>query len=67
MSLSFHWFLPTYGDSRSLVAGGHGTFLCPAIAPRHCATSTQISAPAAEDTVSRPSSPRPAPGARTPG
>ncbi|MFD4405402.1 LLM class flavin-dependent oxidoreductase [Nocardia sp. NPDC058499] len=25
MSLSFHWFLPTYGDSRGLVAGGHGT------------------------------------------
>ncbi|MQY26839.1 LLM class flavin-dependent oxidoreductase [Nocardia aurantia] len=25
MSLSFHWFLPTYGDSRNLMAGGHGT------------------------------------------
>ncbi len=25
MSLSFHWFLPTYGDSRNLIAGGHGT------------------------------------------
>lgn len=24
MSLSFHWFLPTYGDSRYLVGGGHG-------------------------------------------
>jgi alkanesulfonate monooxygenase len=24
MSLTFHWFLPTYGDSRQLVAGGHG-------------------------------------------
>jgi alkanesulfonate monooxygenase len=24
MTLSFHWFLPTYGDSRGLVAGGHG-------------------------------------------
>ncbi|WP_242669939.1 LLM class flavin-dependent oxidoreductase [Mycobacterium decipiens] len=24
MALSFHWFLPTYGDSRGLVAGGHG-------------------------------------------
>lgn len=23
--LHFHWFLPTYGDSRNLVAGGHGT------------------------------------------
>ncbi|GLZ41421.1 LLM class flavin-dependent oxidoreductase [Actinokineospora sp. NBRC 105648] len=25
MSLTFHWFLPTYGDSRYLVGGGHGT------------------------------------------
>lgn len=24
MTASFHWFLPTYGDSRHLVAGGHG-------------------------------------------
>ena len=24
MSLTFHWFLPTYGDSRNLMAGGHG-------------------------------------------
>ena len=24
-NLTFHWFLPTYGDSRNLVAGGHGT------------------------------------------
>jgi alkanesulfonate monooxygenase len=24
MSLTFHWFLPTSGDSRGLVAGGHG-------------------------------------------
>ncbi|UUY05403.1 LLM class flavin-dependent oxidoreductase [Svornostia abyssi] len=24
MSLQFHWFLPTYGDSRDLVGGGHG-------------------------------------------
>ncbi|MGW5318134.1 LLM class flavin-dependent oxidoreductase [Nocardia thailandica] len=23
--LRFHWFLPTYGDSRYLVGGGHGT------------------------------------------
>jgi alkanesulfonate monooxygenase len=27
MTLSFHWFLPTYGDSRYLVGGGHGTDL----------------------------------------
>ncbi|MDT3396039.1 LLM class flavin-dependent oxidoreductase [Streptomyces sp. B1866] len=25
MPLTFHWFLPTYGDSRSVVGGGHGT------------------------------------------
>ncbi|RZS32220.1 alkanesulfonate monooxygenase [Herbihabitans rhizosphaerae] len=25
MTLRFHWFLPTYGDSRYLVGGGHGT------------------------------------------
>jgi len=24
MSLIFHWFLPTYGDSRYIVGGGHG-------------------------------------------
>ncbi|MFF5175401.1 LLM class flavin-dependent oxidoreductase [Micromonospora sp. NPDC000089] len=25
MTLTFHWFLPTYGDSRDVVGGGHGT------------------------------------------
>ncbi|SIR60657.1 LLM class flavin-dependent oxidoreductase [Williamsia sterculiae] len=25
MSLHYHWFLPTYGDSRNLMAGGHGS------------------------------------------
>lgn len=24
MTLAFHWFLPTYGDSRGLISGGHG-------------------------------------------
>ncbi len=24
MSLTFHWFLPTYGDSRFIIGGGHG-------------------------------------------
>jgi alkanesulfonate monooxygenase len=24
MTLKFHWFLPTYGDSRNIVGGGHG-------------------------------------------
>ena len=23
-ALDFHWFLPTNGDSRDIVAGGHG-------------------------------------------
>ncbi len=32
MSLAFHWFLPTNGDSRHLVGGGHGT---PASASGH--------------------------------
>jgi alkanesulfonate monooxygenase len=27
MTLTCHWFLPTYGDSRDLVGGGHGTDL----------------------------------------
>ncbi|MGB6207369.1 LLM class flavin-dependent oxidoreductase [Mycobacterium sp.] len=25
MSIHLHWFLPTYGDSRNLIAGGHGS------------------------------------------
>jgi alkanesulfonate monooxygenase len=25
VTLTFHWFLPTYGDSRNVVGGGHGT------------------------------------------
>lgn len=25
MTVSLHWFLPTYGDSRNIVGGGHGT------------------------------------------
>lgn len=27
MSTHFHWFLPTYGDSRNLIAGGHGSLM----------------------------------------
>ncbi|WP_340557773.1 LLM class flavin-dependent oxidoreductase [Streptomyces sp. GSL17-111] len=27
MSITFHWFLPTYGDSRHFVGGGHGLAL----------------------------------------
>jgi alkanesulfonate monooxygenase len=25
VALHLHWFLPTYGDSRDLIAGGHGS------------------------------------------
>jgi alkanesulfonate monooxygenase len=25
VSIHLHWFLPTYGDSRDLIAGGHGS------------------------------------------
>ena len=25
MAIHFHWFLPTNGDSRDLIAGGHGS------------------------------------------
>ena len=28
MSLAFHWFLPSYGDSRNLVAGGKPWLAC---------------------------------------
>ncbi|WP_433679126.1 LLM class flavin-dependent oxidoreductase [Nocardia sp. CA-119907] len=48
MSLSFHWFLPTYGDSRGLIAGGHGTSMSgdrPA-SPRYL---NQIGAPAEDN------------------
>ena len=24
MSLTFHWFLPTQGDGRGVIGGGHG-------------------------------------------
>jgi alkanesulfonate monooxygenase len=34
MSLTFHWFLPTNGDSRHVVGGGHGTPATAAAADR---------------------------------
>ncbi len=34
MTLTFHWFLPTYGDSRYLVGGGHGTDITSAAGDR---------------------------------
>ena len=68
MPLTFHWFLPTNGDSRHVVGGGHGT---PATAsgrdrPPTVAYLSQI-ARAAEDLGFGGRSPRPAPGARTRG
>jgi len=48
--LTFHWFLPTYGDSRNVVGGGHGTPVGTAGGDRPATLSylTQI-ARAAED------------------
>ncbi len=34
MPLTFHWFLPTQGDSRGVVGGGHGADVVPAAAWR---------------------------------
>ncbi|MEV6703386.1 LLM class flavin-dependent oxidoreductase [Streptomyces sp. NPDC051453] len=50
MSLTFHWFLPTNGDSRHVVGGGHGTPVTAAGGDRPPSISylTQI-ARAAED------------------
>ena len=32
--LNFHWFLPTYGDSRYIIEGGHGLAAGVALASR---------------------------------
>jgi len=50
VTLTFHWFLPTYGDSRNVVGGGHGTPVGTAGGDRPATLSylTQI-ARAAED------------------
>jgi alkanesulfonate monooxygenase len=42
MTLTFHWFLPTYGDSRNLVGGGHGTALTRADRPASLGYLSQI-------------------------
>lgn len=46
MSLAFHWFLPTYGDSRKMVAGGHGTSMQGADRPATLRYLNQICAAA---------------------
>jgi alkanesulfonate monooxygenase len=50
VTLTFHWFLPTYGDSRHIVGGGHGTPIAAAGGDRPATIGylTQI-ARAAED------------------
>lgn len=54
MSLRFHWFLPTNGDGRDIVGGGHGvaTGAAGAIRPPSIQYLGQIALP-----VTRPSSP----------
>jgi alkanesulfonate monooxygenase len=44
MSLRFHWFLPTNGDGRNIVGGGHGvaTSAAGAIRPASLAYLSQI-------------------------
>ena len=45
MSLSFHWFLPTSGDSRSIVGGGHGADLRVSAADRPATTVAGVAIP----------------------
>ncbi|MGX2995492.1 LLM class flavin-dependent oxidoreductase [Streptomyces sp. JNUCC 64] len=50
MTLTFHWFLPTNGDSRHVVGGGHGTTVTAAgrVRPPTVAYLTQIARAAEE-------------------
>jgi alkanesulfonate monooxygenase len=69
VSLTFHWFLPTNGDSRHVVGGGHGT---PVTAsgrdrPPTVAYPSQIARAAEDLGFTGARSPPPVPGARTPG
>lgn len=68
MSLTFHWFLPTNGDSRHVVGGGHGTPVTAAGGDRPPTVRylAQI-ARAAEDVGFTGVLTPPGPGARTPG
>lgn len=68
MTLTFHWFLPTYGDSRHLVGGGHGTDITTAGGdrPASLAYLGQI-VRAAEQLGFEGALTPPGPGARTPG
>lgn len=67
-SLTFHWFLPTYGDSRHVVGGGHGvpTGSAGGERPATLGYLTQI-ARAAEDLGFEGALTPPERGARTPG
>ncbi len=66
--ITLHWFLPTNGDSRQLVGGGHGlgTGSAGTIRPATIEYLTQV-AQAAEQVGSPRHSPRPGRGARTRG
>jgi alkanesulfonate monooxygenase len=77
MSLRFHWFLPTSGDGRAIIGRGHSLPLGSsgnALSTASATNGSRVTGAAAAD---RPPSleylgqiarsPRPAPGARTPG
>jgi alkanesulfonate monooxygenase len=66
--LTAHWFLPTNGDGRHLVGGGHGvaTGSAGAIRPASIGYLAKIARAAEGLGFAEPSS-RPAHGARTPG
>ena len=68
MSLTFHWFLPTYGDSRdrSSAAATGADAGTPAAPGRPAPTWARSPAPPS-NSASSARSPPPAPGARTPG
>ena len=69
MALTFDWFLPTSGDGRTIYGRGHSLPLAQAQAaerPPDIEYLGQV-AGAAEQLGFAGCSPRPAPGARTPG
>ena len=51
MALHFHWFLPTNGDGRDIVGGGHGVATGSAGAMRAKRTFVTLASPAPEHTA----------------
>ncbi|WP_433802470.1 LLM class flavin-dependent oxidoreductase [Actinomycetospora sp. CA-084318] len=51
MSITAHWFLPTYGDSRGLVGGGHGMAASAAGTPREASLGYLAQIARAAETV----------------